>query len=272
MSIFICPVCGQKLVRGGAVYKCANNHSFDISAQGYVNLLKNSKRNSGDNADMMTARTRFLNSGYYACLKDALSKCVYNSVCSLNGNPLIIDAGCGEGYYTSAVAQYLKNNNIDARIAGIDISKKGIKSAAKRDKSVFFAVAGIFDMPFESGSAAAVMSVFAPVCESEFHRVLAPGGALIIAGPGKDHLMGLKKAVYDIPYVNEEKPLCPDGFEIEQKINVKSNITVFGQSIMDLFKMTPYFWNTPKEDAKRLEGLEKLETPIDFVITVLKKQ
>jgi 23S rRNA (guanine745-N1)-methyltransferase len=275
MAIFICPVCGSGLCREDTAYTCQNGHSFDVSAQGYVNLMPsgNSGKSAGDNADMMAARSRFLNKGYYGCLRDTLTKTVADTL--QNGaagkNPLVIDAGCGEGYYTAAVAKYLNEKGIYARAAGIDISKRGIKSAAKRDKSVAFAVAGIFNMPFETVGAAVVISIFAPLCDKEFRRVLAPGGTLIVVGPGRNHLYGLKKAVYDTPYVNDEEPYCPDGFETVQKINVHDEITVLGGNIGDLFMMTPYFWNTPLEEAKRLDGLEHLDTPVDFIITLLKK-
>lgn len=275
MSIFICPVCGCALCREGGVYSCRNRHSFDVSAQGYVNLLPTSKvkSNSGDSAEMMAARSRFLNKGYYSCLKDALAQTAADIILQskTDESPLIIDAGCGEGYYTAAVAEYLKENGISARVAGIDISKRGVKEAAKRDKSVAFAVAGIFDMPFETAKATLVMSLFAPLCESEFRRVLVPGGMLVVVAPGRDHLFGLKKTVYDKPYVNDEEPFCPDGFETVKKTRVRADITVSGENISDLFMMTPYFWNTPLEEAKRLDGLERLETPAEFIITQLKK-
>jgi 23S rRNA (guanine745-N1)-methyltransferase len=275
MSIFICPVCGGGLDREKSAYKCKNGHCFDLSAQGYVNLMPSDKArgNSGDSAEMMAARSRFLNAGYYGYLKTALTQVVADVLKEKKGeSPLIVDAGCGEGYYTAGVADYLIEKETGARVAGIDISRRGIKSAAKRGKSVSFAVAGIFDMPFETGSAAAVMSIFAPLCEEEFRRVLAPGGTLIVVAPGKNHLLGLKKAVYDTPYLNDEEPYCPSGFETAEKTAVHDDIMVIGQNIHDLFMMTPYFWNTPLEEAKRLDGLDRLDTSVDFIITQLKKQ
>lgn len=276
MSIFICPVCGCELQREDSIYTCQKGHNFDISAQGYVNLMPSDKArsNAGDNADMMAARSRFLGAGYYSCLKDAVAKCVVDAVSDgkMGNDPLVIDAGCGEGYYTAAVEQYLSENGIQARVAGIDISKRGIKTAAKRDKLVAFAVAGIFNMPFETARVNVVISIFAPLCDDEFRRVLAPGGMLFVVGPGKNHLFGLKEKVYDTPYVNDEEEYCPEGFEVVRRIKVHDDLTVLGGHIHDLFMMTPYFWNTPIEQAKRLDGLETLDTPVDFIITQLKKQ
>lgn len=276
MYIFICPVCGSALEKGERAYTCKNGHSFDIAAQGYVNLMPSDKPhgNAGDSAEMMAARSRFLSAGYYSCLKDAVAKGVAEALRGgkREDNPLVIDAGCGEGYYTAAVEQHLGDNGIRARVAGIDISKRGIKYAAKRDKAVAFAVAGIFNMPFATAGADVIISIFAPLCDDEFRRVLAPGGTLFVVGPGKNHLFGLKEKVYDTPYLNDEEEYCPQGFEVVKRTRVYDEITVLGGHIHDLFLMTPYFWNTPQELAKRLDGLERLDTPVDFIITQLKRQ
>lgn len=279
VPIFSCPVCGCGLFLNGetviTALKCEKGHSFDLSAQGYVNLMPSDKAraNSGDSPQMMAARSRFLNSGYYGCLKNALSQAVADALqCEKSAdNPLVVDAGCGEGYYTAAVADRLESENKQARVAGIDISKRGIKAAAKRGSSAAFAAAGIFDMPFGAGRAAVVMSIFAPLCEGEFRRVLAPGGRLIVVSPGKNHLLGLKQAVYDKPYLNDKEPYCPEGFEVAGKTEVHDDITVHGENIGDLFLMTPYFWNTPAEQAARLDGLQSLDTSIDFIITQLRR-
>lgn len=275
MSVFTCPVCGAELNKNDRTYACPNGHSFDAAASGYVNLMPTGKphANAGDNAEMMAARSTFLSAGFYSCLRNKLAETVAEALKnSANMRSLVIDAGCGEGYYTVGIADYLKNSGISADVAGIDVSKRGIKYASKRSNEVFFAVAGIFSLPFADCSADAVVNIFAPVCEAEFSRVLRPGGSLFIVGPGKNHLMGLKSIVYDTPYLNEENVYDFKDFEKPTEIRVHDDITVSGENIHNLFTMTPYYYNTPLEEAKRLEGIPKLETSIDFVITVLKKK
>lgn len=274
MPVFRCPVCKSGLERLSAVYKCQNGHSFDIASQGYVNLLPSGKNraNAGDNAQMIAARSRFLDSGYYACLKDAVAmnalKAAENSV----EQPLVVDAGCGEGYYTSGIADCLEAHGIAASVSGIDLSKRGIARASKRYKNVQFAVAGIFDMPYADSSADVIVSIFAPLCESEFRRILKPSGTLIVVTPGRDHLLGLKRVLYDNPYLNDEDKYCPQGFRFMDSQRVQKEITVKGEHVHDLFTMTPYFYNTPAEAAERLKSINELITPIDFIITVLEKQ
>jgi len=273
MPVFSCPVCKSGLERLSAVYRCRNGHSFDIAAQGYVNLLPSdkSRANAGDNAQMIAARSRFLNSGYYACLKDAVAMCVLKAAGKSGKQPLVIDAGCGEGYYTAGIADCLAAHGIAASVSGIDLSKRGIARASKRYKNVQFAVAGIFNMPYADNSADVIVSIFAPLCDSEFRRILKPSGTLFVVTPGRDHLLGLKRVLYDNPYLNDEDKYCPQGFRFINSQRIKKEITVKGEHIYDLFTMTPYFYNTPAGAAERLKDINELITPIDFIITELER-
>lgn len=276
MSLFICPICSEPLEKNQKTYICKNHHSFDIASQGYVNLMPTEKshENAGDNADMMIARREFLNTGAYSPLLDAL-KVEVEKLLKLKGESgkfKVFDAGCGEGYYTVGIKQYIESCGLNAEFAGIDIAKRGIRYAQNRDKDVSFAVAGIFNMPFKNDSADIILNIFAPVCEREFSRVLKSGGELLIVGPSKNHLFGLKKLIYDNPYFNEENIYDFNEFTHVEDIRVEGNIIVEGKNIRNLFTMTPYYFNTPQSEAKRLDDVEKLETPIDFVINVLRKK
>ena len=104
-SALICPVCCSSLARFGGTVRCAAGHAFDLSAKGTLNLSSAAGANHGDDAGMIAARRRFLATGYYAPLSAALSDAIAER---LSGDrPLILDAGCGEGTYTAAVADRL---------------------------------------------------------------------------------------------------------------------------------------------------------------------
>ena len=109
--------------------RCFSGHSFDKSKDGYVNLLMKNAANKrhGDDKLMVLARKNFLDKGYYSTLRENIAKV-------LGSNNLVLDSGCGEGYYTSHFAE---NNTV----FGIDISKDALKFAAKRCKKATFAVA-----------------------------------------------------------------------------------------------------------------------------------
>ena len=86
-------------------------------------------------------------------------------------------------------------------------------AAGRRDKSVAWAVASVNSLPAADESCSLLLNVFAPTDDGEYRRVLKKGGLLIKAMPLETHLFGLKKAVYDEPYLNGPADYAPDGFE-----------------------------------------------------------
>jgi 23S rRNA (guanine745-N1)-methyltransferase len=272
-ELFVCPVCRKPLFCDNQALKCENRHSFDIATVGYVNLALTGKDDSGDSKLMVTARHNFLQSGYYGCLKESLTK-LSADICikSCNHYPSIIDAGCGEGYYSAGVYEGLKNREIDVLAAGFDISKSAVKTAAKRGSGMAFAVASAYELPVRDCCADIVLSVFAPLCADEFKRVLKPGGSLIIAAPGKRHLFALKQVLYDEPYENDKNVFALDGYENVDVRYVNQVITLTcTEDINSLFAMTPYYWKTPQEGSRRLGELASLTTEIEFELHVLRK-
>lgn len=256
-----CPVCGDvlNLNEKGAV--CANAHQFDRAASGYLNLLLSQNKHAkepGDSRDMVLARRRFLDAGYYKTLRDALCA----KLKEINPSS-ILDAGSGEGYYTGEFSKI-------ADTIGIDLSKDAILRASKRDKDGLYCVSSIFDLPVFDNSIDVVTSVFAPYSAEEFSRVT---NTVIAVIPGERHLWGLKETLYEKPYLNDEKGYDLPDFELCDTVSVDFEIEVFGtDAIFDLFSMTPYFWRTPKDAAEKLAKTEKLNTPVSFRILTYKKR
>ena len=173
--MYICPVCKNELVLGKKTWRCCKGHCFDIHRKGYVNLLTTKKHNpkkSGDNGDMVRARTEFLNFGHYEPLVERTVS-VMKTLLEGVEDPVIIDSGCGEGYYTVSYAKAMPG----ASFFGIDISKGACSHAMSRVnelglENVNIAVASAFELPFEDGSADLVVCTFAPVSDREYARVL----------------------------------------------------------------------------------------------------
>ena len=137
--MYICPVCRKELLQNGKSLVCENRHSFDISASGYVNLLTGSGKNHGDDPEMVAARRRFLNRGYYSPLCEA----VINE-CRKAAPSYLLDAGCGEGYYTKRIKDALP----ECGVYGFDISKKAAEKAAKLG-GLRICVASAYRMPYK---------------------------------------------------------------------------------------------------------------------------
>lgn len=264
MTLFTCPVCGGNLSKEDRTYKCEKNHCYDTAKEGYVNLLMSAKSGdaSGDDKEMVASRTRFLDGGFYSPLRDKMC----GIIGSVNiGSLSLLDAGCGEGYYTSAYAEIAQNT------VGVDISKAAVRHASKRCKKASFAVASVYHLPLAENSVDVVVNCFSPNAPSEFSRVLKDGGYLLYVVPGAKHLWELKSILYDDPYENEEKTEEYDGFVLERVESVNTQFTLdCNEDIKALFHMTPYTWKTPKDGAARLDKTEKLTVTADFKIHIFK--
>lgn len=135
--MIICPKCKEQLFKENKTYRCINNHSFDIAKSGYVNLLLDNQKNSknpGDDKDMIKSRKFFLEKGYYKNISDKLNEIIENNIDINKGEIFILDIGCGEGYYTGNLKEYLDFENKKSEILGIDISKQAILEASKSIK------------------------------------------------------------------------------------------------------------------------------------------
>lgn len=264
--MFICPICKSQLNIDGKTYCCENNHSFDIAKQGYVNLLPANKKHSdnpGDSKDMVLSRRTFLESGNYDCFAKKLIA-ITNSIFTNSQKTSILDCGCGEGYYDSFLEK-LKNNY---ELYGFDISKEAVRFASAKYKNGKFAVGSCFNMPVADNCFDLAINIFAPMVESETSRVLKKGGYLIYAVPGENHLMGLKKLLYEDVYKNEEKHTEYEGFEFIERHTVKSEISLDGEMGVNLFKMTPYYFKTElgAEEKIRKNGGFTTEIHFDFLV------
>ena len=260
-DLFICPKCKEKLEeRGGSLY-CLNNHCFDIAKEGYVNLmLANDKHslNPGDNDDMVVSRDLFLNKGYYSKMAQEVS-----NIISKYKRKVVLDAGCGTGYYTK---QLVVNN-----VYGIDISKKAVKIASKKDSNISFAVSSVFNTPFKDNTFDAIISIFSPLAFEEFSRILKDDGIVVCVFPGEMHLIELKKAIYGTETILNDKAVSSDMFTSIEKQNVNGRMLLNKDDISNLVRMTPYFYTTPKEKLDNLNGVESLDVQYDFIIEVLKR-
>lgn len=260
--MLICPVCGEPLVTLERQATCCNRHSFDVAKEGYLNLLRSGKSGDKIGDDKYSARSRrdFLNKGYYEILRKFLS----NLFAEKQGS--VLDICCGEGYYTSALA------HDGLSVFGFDISREMVRLAAKRGSGCYF-VANMASIPVPDDSFEYAIHLFAPFLEAEFLRVLKPGGRLYSVIPGKYHLFGLKKAIYDTPYENDEKLPNTNQLKLIGTKKLSANILLqTAEDIEAVFRMTPYYFHTSQKDRDKLKSYSKLETPIEFIVAEYEKE
>ena len=268
---FICPKCKSLLkVIDGGVAKCPLGHSYDRAKEGYYNLLLSSVGGvHGDNREMVLARRAFLDTGAYRPLSSRVAELATEHT---RDGGLLLDCGCGEGYYTHIINATAKNANKTLHIHGFDISKDAVRLAAKRDGELKLAVASSYDLPIADGTFDTATNVFSPLALEETLRVLRAGGTFIMAIPAERHLFGLKSVLYDTPYLNEVDSDELSGFELisREKIAYRLNLDT-PEKIRSLFMMTPYAYRTSASGRARLEALSSLTTEIEFYLFVYKK-
>ena len=144
--------------------------------------------------------------------------------------------------------------------------------ASKANKSIKYAVASAFQLPFAENSADIILNIFAPCAYDEFSRVLKNAGYLVKVVPLSEHLWELKKAIYDKPYKNKPEIRNDELFSLIESVELKYQITLKSKDdIYNLFTMTPYYYKTSKEDTKKLLKLESLTTTVHFAIEIYKR-
>ncbi|QTL35079.1 23S rRNA (guanine(745)-N(1))-methyltransferase [Pseudoalteromonas viridis] len=260
-----CPICSAPLTEHNKTLHCEHNHQFDVAKEGYVNLLPvqfKKSRQPGDNLDMVQARRAFFATDHYQFLQSHLAQAIAALPCEA-----VIDMGCGEGFYTQAIANSLPATS---QVFGVDISKPAIRYAAKRYPQVHFSVASIKDTPFVAAQADVLLSVFAPVFADEMARLLKPQGQLLVVSPGPKHLYELKTHIYDEVRLHDA-PDCPPGFVEAEQTHLEQTQQVPTDVIKHLIKMTPFAWKFKESHYETLEQACHHEVTFSFLITRYQK-
>ena len=269
-----CPVCSQLLQQSDNGAACTNNHRFDRARQGYLNLLPSHKMRSkhpGDDKQMVQARHRFLDSGCYQPVIDALTKATRTA---LNGveHPVILDAGCGEGYYTAQLHDAFPQ----ASVCGFDISKPAIQACCRRSKDIQWLVASVNDIPVADNQIDVIVSVFSRCDWKEFSRVLKPGGKVLVLAPGEQHLYALRQVIYEEvrPYPADKLvSQLPEHFSLLEKGSVTGTMKLdSSELILDLLAMTPHYWHVKPSQKQQLSELTSLECGIDMKLYAIAYQ
>lgn len=273
-SIWRCPVCSAELGQVGRTLVCSARHSFDLARSGYVNLLLPQQKGSkdpGDTAEMVHSRTQFLKHGHYQALSDLLNQLALGLG---RREYVLLDAGCGEGYFLRRLAAALREQLPVDSIAcfGVDISKAAAKQASQQSPGMQIAVASTFHLPVLSASTDLVLKVMAPGDPIEIRRVLRSGGHYLAVVPGPFHLQGLKQLIYQQTGPNDVDKAELSGFELlsEQTVRRDLHLTT-SDEISHLLAMTPYYWNVDAAARQRVAACNDLHTPMQFAVRLYRK-
>ncbi len=315
----LCPYCQSPLLVDAKTWLCdgslndkGTRHPFDVARQGYVNLLPVQNKKSkepGDSQESIDARHRFLSQGFYQPLQQLIANLVQAKVEPLEqssqsqlNTQTWLDVGCGEGYYTGAIAQALSSNNTqinqnDCALVALDISKPAVATTArgakqnqqlwyqvKADKvvakttAIYPMVASASHLPLVDDSLDAISTIFSPILPEEFARVLKSGGRLLIAKPDSGHLQSMREALFDEvrPHDSDKflEELAPYFKEVATH-KVSADLVLDRQALADLLTMTPYSYRAKAEKREALLASaerQPFQTTARFVVYELVKK
>lgn len=267
-----CPICQTVLDLQGKTYTCQNRHSYDISKDGYVNLHIVQHKNShhaGDTPESVQARRRFLSGGHYQPLRDEIA-----SIINKLSPKTILDIGCGEGYYTSILAD-------DGRqVIGLDIAKTAIITASKTYKNqdihggITWVVGTGVVLPVADGDIDICTSFFSPLPKAEMLRALKTGGHLLIATPAQQHLYTMREQLFGVVKPHDPTKfitqLSPE-FTLIDEWCIDAPLMLDGQSLADLIDMTPYTYKAKLDRKTALKMQSDFKVTASFCIYLFKK-
>ena len=281
-KVLICPVCGDALQLGGPQVRslvCSVGHSFDLAKQGYVNLYRGKPINEYTK-ESFQERQVILQRGMYAHLLEEicsfLRKTLESGMDSVE-KKVLVDAGCGEGYYTREIAQQFDH----LQLYGTDLSRDSIQLAAGTANGmgagpaeIKWFVSDISKLPVADGSVDYVLDIFTSANYQEFQRVLGEEGYLIKIIPGEGHVKELREAAKDQLYHKEYKErkgaaVFAEQFElVEQKI-VSRTFSVSPEERDIFIRMTPLLFAV---DKSKIDWSTVTEITVEGELLIGKKK
>ena len=269
ISILRCPVCKKsiKSIKESSVL-CENNHCFNISKKGYVNLVKNNAKTIYDKK-LFESRSKIYEYGIYDELSKEIIDIVDKYTSKKNVN-FVLDVGCGEGYYLNQLYSDEKINS-RCKLFGIDISREGISLATRYENSILWSVSDLSNLPFKNDKFDIIIDILSPSNYSEFTRVLNKGGVVIKVIPDEHYLKEIRSKIKDKikkdTYSNKNViNSFKDNLEIvyDKRITYKTNI----YNLEDFIKMTPLTSGLSKEQINELTKCDIENITIDLKIIV----
>ena len=276
LQIFKCPFCKKQmqLIHLKSLV-CSNEHCFDITKQGYINLMSRVSTTKYDKK-IFEYRREISKSGLFDPLHAAISKIIISKLQS-NSPVRMLDAGCGEGSHLNNIqAELIQKKHKPLLAVGIDISKEGISYAAAEYANAIWCVADIANSPFTSHQFNIILNILSPANYSEFQRLLTDDGLLIKVVPEQDYLKELREILYE----GSEKQVYSNSltlshfseqFELLDAETIRYQVNLSEPLIEPLLGMTPLSWGTSKERMRKVLQMNLKQVTIHFKILFGKK-
>lgn len=228
-----CPLCGGSLQEAGTALACPQGHTFALSSRGYGDFAPGKQGGMYDEA-LFTARRRVLEGDFYTPALTLMGELMDRYA----PEGAVLDAGCGEG-------TFLKRLCPQRRPAiGVDLSRAGIRLAARGGNDYVWLVGDLTRLPVQSGAVGCLFNILSPAEYPEFGRVLGKDGVLIKAVPGEHYLQeirslardSLQKETYSNAPVLER---FKSRFTLLESVETQTTFPLTPQQREDFLAMTP---------------------------------
>jgi len=297
--LFRCPICSRPLkMDGSRSMICVSRHCFDLSKDGYINLIPHAVR-SKYSKDLFTSRRETSRHGLFDPLIDAIRNKIEDTAPSRSRELRILDAGCGEGSHLAAILSALKKPDApDILGVGVDIAKEGIRLAAKSGALAIWCAADLAGSPFADRQFDVILNILSPANYQEFQRLLRDDGMLIKVIPGSRYLQEIR-ALFQGEAANQPSPAegltgghtigrpSPAADSTTRRLvpatgrttelfgrkfasvdvqHVEYGMLVAGEALEHLLRMTPLSWGVPEEAIQQAAGQGPLRVTFDYEI------
>ncbi|MEK4439900.1 putative RNA methyltransferase [Niallia sp. FSL K6-0077] len=276
VHVFSCPLCKSPMkVTHLKSLVCLNNHTFDFAKQGYVNMMTHST-NSHYAKELFKARQKvIMENNLFALLHKEISEIIIENMDALKGEIIIFDAGCGEGSHLQRILDECKNETIAG--IGLDISKEGIRMAARNYQKSIWLVGDLANSPLQDQSCHIILNILSPANYKEFQRILVPNGLIIKVVPRSNYLKELREARFDekdkTSYKNDETvSLFKQHFHLMDTFEISYTKGLNVKDLTNLTQMSPLSWNMSKDDMEQIinRGISRITIDLDILVGINK--
>ncbi|MED1563222.1 SAM-dependent methyltransferase [Alkalihalobacillus alcalophilus ATCC 27647 = CGMCC 1.3604] len=254
--LFKCPICQSTIaVSELKSFKCKNNHTFDFTKQGYLNLMVQQSNSHYDKTLFEYRHHLIVKTDFFSPLQKLITDIIHKEKFADDRKSLtILDVGCGEG---SHLARILSQDGLERFTGfGLDIAKDGILQASKNYEGHVWLVGDLAKSPFADLSFQVLLNILSPSNYKEFIRLLAPNGIVIKVIPRPSYLKELRQFFFQKQeqeeYQNENTlTLFKENFHQVERYPLTYTKKLQTDELRSLVNMTPLTWQASEEKIEQ---------------------
>ncbi len=127
-------------------------------------------------------------------------------------------------------------------------------------------------LPIENKLFDWLVSIYAPILETEFTRVMRPNAYLITVTPAQMHLTELKEKIYNEVKEHDSEKTAIEHLNLvhQENLSYKMDLAT-GDDVLNLLSMTPFAFKATESIKQQLANTEHFNCQADFQIRLYQK-